>query len=211
MYKIYFNNKLIVLTHWALHSLMSQSTKNSVEVFYKGKTKLILSCLDKLEKNTELKALYLLADDVEALWSDFKSLFKWIEAAGGLVINDRQEMLLIFRRGHWDLPKGKLENNETILQGAEREVLEETGLSEVKTLHRVINTYHIYDTKKHRVLKKSYWYMMYAPHQKLIPQTEEDIEVAKWVKVSDFDISRYSPIYSNIEDVIRACLHIRTL
>ena len=33
--------------------------------------------------------------------------------AGGLVVNKKSEILLIFRKNMWDLPKGKIENNES--------------------------------------------------------------------------------------------------
>lgn len=47
------------------------------------------------------------------------------------VVNDiptRFYLLLLYRRGYWDLPKGKLEAGETNLQAAKRELKEETGL-----------------------------------------------------------------------------------
>ena len=54
-----------------------------------------------------------------------------IEAAGGLVFNEKNELLMIFRRGFWDLPKGKVDEGETLEQCAVREVQEETGLQNI--------------------------------------------------------------------------------
>ena len=56
-----------------------------------------------------------------------------IRAAGGLLIRsgkefDATEMLLIFRNSVWDLPKGKLEEGESVPECAVREVSEEIGL-----------------------------------------------------------------------------------
>jgi ADP-ribose pyrophosphatase YjhB (NUDIX family) len=52
---------------------------------------------------------------------------KIVMAAGGLVENEHGEILLIYRKKHWDLPKGKLDAGETLEECAVREVEEETG------------------------------------------------------------------------------------
>ena len=53
---------------------------------------------------------------------------KGIVAAGGIVKNEEGKTLIIFRRGFWDLPKGKVEKGEKIINAAQREVEEETGV-----------------------------------------------------------------------------------
>lgn len=48
-----------------------------------------------------------------------------------LMVDDQIQriyLILHYPRGHWDLPKGKLEKDETNMQAAIREVKEETGL-----------------------------------------------------------------------------------
>ena len=69
---------------------------------------------------------------------------KVITAAGGLVLNPNTEILMIFRRGHWDLPKGKLDEGETIVSCAVREVQEETGLSDIHVDQFLLMTKHTY-------------------------------------------------------------------
>ncbi|WP_207632931.1 NUDIX hydrolase [Foetidibacter luteolus] len=106
-----------------------------------------------------------------------------IIAAGGLVLNDKEELLLMFRRGKWDLPKGKLDEGESIEECAIREVMEETGLVRVELVKPVGITYHDYFDKysKQDVTKESHWFEMRAPgEQQFIPQTEEDIEQIIW-------------------------------
>ena len=70
-----------------------------------------------------------------------------IIAGGGLVFNESDELLMIYRRGKWDLPKGKLDDGETINDCALREVKEETGLADVEILEAVGITYHDYFDK----------------------------------------------------------------
>jgi 8-oxo-dGTP pyrophosphatase MutT (NUDIX family) len=105
-----------------------------------------------------------------------------IEAAGGLVFNEKNELLMIFRRGFWDLPKGKVDEGETLEQCAVREVQEETGLHNIKLGAFLTTTYHTYPLKGQTILKPSHWYKMVNwGNETLIPQTEEDITAIKFV------------------------------
>lgn len=108
-----------------------------------------------------------------------------IIAAGGLVTNKKNELLFIFRRGKWDLPKGKLDEDENIEHCAIREVEEETGLKNIVLGFLIKITYHEYfDTwLQEEVVKETWWYSMkIEAEQQLIPQYEEDIENIIWVK-----------------------------
>ncbi|MBW0178324.1 NUDIX domain-containing protein [Sediminibacterium sp.] len=130
---------------------------------------------------------------------------KTIIAAGGLVYNEKDELLMIFRRGKWDLPKGKLDDGETIEDCAIREVMEETGLTTVIRGNLIGITYHQYFDQwlKEEVIKESHWYRMEAPgNQKLIPQTEEDIEIIKWVSEKELD-EYLENSYDNIVEIVR--------
>lgn len=114
----------------------------------------------------------------------FMEMTDLIIAGGGIVFNENGEVLLIHRRGKWDLPKGKIEIHECIADGARREVVEETGVK-IDTIRRPpITTYHAYKLKGKNCLKQTEWYLMKAkPGQtNLVPQTEEDIEKVEWVK-----------------------------
>ena len=107
-----------------------------------------------------------------------------IEAAGGLVLNERGNLLMIFRRGKWDLPKGKRDAGESIETCAVREVEEETGLAGVQLMKPVGETIHSYldPFTNLPTQKTTYWFMMYASSlQPLIPQTSEDITEIRWV------------------------------
>ena len=129
---------------------------------------------------------------------------KKIIAAGGLVFNDKNQLLMIFRRGKWDLPKGKLDEGENIEDCAVREVKEETGLTEVALKNFAGITYHEYFDKysNDNALKETHWYKMHAPaNQPLVPQTEEDIEIIEWVDAKHIP-EKLQNSYVNIVEII---------
>ena len=111
-----------------------------------------------------------------------------ITAAGGLVQNNEGAFLLIFRRGFWDLPKGKLDAGELIPECAIREVQEETGIQTLDLGPLICTTKHTYfDTWLNQdVEKHTHWYAMLSlANETLVPQTEEDIEKIEWVPVNE--------------------------
>lgn len=111
--------------------------------------------------------------------------FKTIEAAGGLIQNLKQEYLFIFRFGKWDLPKGKIDKYESVRSAAKRECREECGLKDLHILKKLKSTYHMYEQDKW-ILKKTHWFLMSsADNHKLVPQTEEGITKALWLKKSE--------------------------
>ena len=137
----------------------------------------------------------------------FVSCFTIVPAAGGVVKNERGEILFIFRRGKWDLPKGKIEirnskfeikeanseqrttSTEWLISEAIREVKEETGLKDIEIVQRLDPTYHIYHEKGNSILKETTWFEMLAfGTQKLVPQTEEEIIEVRWFKLEELDV-----------------------
>ena len=127
---------------------------------------------------------------------------KKIIAAGGLVFNDQNELLMIFRREKWDLPKGKLDDGETIEECAVREVIEETGLQHILLMEKLGITLHTYKEKGEEIEKESHWFRMTAPGQQaLVPQTEEDITTIEWVHKNDIS-TRLQNTYANITAII---------
>ena len=80
---------------------------------------------------------------------------KTIIAAGGLVFNEKNELLMIYRRGKWDLPKGKLDEGERIEDCAVREVMEETGINRINISNKIGETYHAYFEDEVILLKET--------------------------------------------------------
>jgi len=154
----------------------------------------------QLEK---VKAGVFFHPSLSELYEAFKKKFTLIMAGGGLVQNEKNEVLLIFRRGKWDLPKGKLDKGESIEDCAIREVQEETGLLNISLEGPLMTTYHTYHEGSRYILKESHWYGMKAMgDEKLIPQTEEDILEIKWVKPRDLK-QYYSESFPSVVDVLK--------
>lgn len=205
-YKIYINGKPVFLTTTqGMRELGIQADKTAHVAFYIGKKKAIKQYLDLLDKNKEVKTVVLYNDDLSLLWNDFKACFKVLEAGGGYVQNDKGELLVFYRRGSWDLPKGKIDPGETPEQAAVREVQEETGLVNLDLGVFLGHTYHTYELKGERILKITWWYRMQTSDSKLIPQTEEDIEEIAWVEPASW-LSGDVAVYPNIREVIETAL-----
>ena len=175
MYKVFVNRLSIVLT----------SDKNYLE---DSKTFLLSSItikeiVKKLKLNDEI---FLYHPNKKKLLKEFKKKLKTIVAAGVIVKNDENQILFIFRKGKWDLPKGKIEKNEKIDDGALREVVEETGVKKIKIDRFFDTTYHIIKTKKQFFLKETHWYKMKSNYKgKLRPQKSEGIRSVRWKKIKE--------------------------
>ncbi len=208
MYKIYINGRPLVFSTIPEGGFEPSGEMENLTTIYTGSPKSLLSYVDMLEKNPRFGQVTLYSPNVERLFSDFKTQFTVLEAAGGLVFNDQQEALFIYRRGSWDLPKGKIDPGESPQEAAVREVQEETGLQNVELGDFLQMTYHTYRDKKHgRVFKPTYWYRMKTSQQELVPQAEEDIEEARWMNIADFLAGDYE-VYGNIRLVLEGSLGV---
>lgn len=201
MYKVFINETPLILINTEGVLSEWQSNPNVLVTKYLGKKKFLHNYIDLLEKNSKYQKVVIFYDDLPQLWHDFMSLYRIIEAAGGVVFNEIQDVLVIYRLKFWDLPKGKIDKGETPEIAAVREIQEETGLNQVALGKHLVNTYHTYTHKDKRILKKTYWYKMDTSETKLTPQYSEDIEKAEWVNLKDF-LASQPKIYQNILDVL---------
>mgnify|MGYP003455781960 CR=1 FL=1 len=95
--------------------------------------------------------------------------------------NVEDELLMIYLRERWDLPKGHVEAGESDSEAALREVKEETGVDVVLLDNEPITeTWHAYDTYGRWELKRTEWWQMRAVGGALKPQADEGISVARW-------------------------------
>jgi len=173
MITVFINNKPIYLTD----SLANIDENN----FFKFDEIDLLGSINRLETN-EINDLYLFDDNIQLLFEKFTNSFRIIEAAGGIVKNSKGELLFIFRNGLWDLPKGKIEKNESIKEAALREVEEECGIKQLKLDKLIDKTYHMYKINNQYIFKISYWFLMHSDFQgELSPQLEEGITKVEWI------------------------------
>lgn len=135
-----------------------------------------------------------------------KQMTKPVIAAGGVIFvktkgNKETKVLLIYRNGFWDLPKGKLEKKESIPMCAVREVAEETGSEIPIIILGLGTTYHEYQEKKRLLGKTTYWYSMVFPRaQNLVPQESEGIEKMEW-----FELTKAEQLvgFDNLKEVLK--------
>lgn len=170
MYKVFVNDNPIILTDsndfsegFQVFNFQDINIEEWVEkLFLEENVGVILKC-ESLEKN----------------WQSFTSFFNVEIAAGGKVINKANDVLFIYRFGKWDLPKGKLENNEKMADCAIREVQEECGIQNLEILAALDTTYHIFKRDDTLILKITHWYLMKTAFKGILtPQVSEGIEIA---------------------------------
>lgn len=185
---IYFGEKPVYLTDDVNHVLEERKILKDKEdtVYMEGTSNFDLQSMPKEIEKPQYNLGIIFNTDLNLLRDCFFSQFQIVEAGGGLVKNEKDELLMIFRNGKWDLPKGKLDAGETIEACAVREVEEETGLQNVQAGKKTNVTYHSYVENGTRILKNTHWYEMSADSQfPFVPQEAEGITEIKWVAAED--------------------------
>ncbi|MDD2289316.1 MAG: NUDIX domain-containing protein [Bacteroidales bacterium] len=200
MYSIFFNNRRLQLCRPdSSLCLLPTVTVESLEN-HPSWEELIVS----FQCNTNLRHVVVPVDNPHTSFLDICKNFTIMPAAGGLVTNGQDALLMIYRYGTWDLPKGKQEKGEKLSDTALREVAEETGTMGLKLLgDQLATTFHCYHYKGNNVLKMTAWFPMTAsPETTLVPQTEEGIEKAEWVSRKDLE-ERLNMSYLSIKILVR--------
>ena len=194
MYKVFINEKKL--------SLCNSPQDIDKNLHFEGLHTLEIA-IDALE-NTSATEINVYGDDVEMIWKTFKSIFKIVEAAGGIVSNTEKKVLFIYRLSKWDLPKGRIEEGESIEDTAVREVAEETLISNINLEHFIATTYHVYRERNGvKVLKHVHWYKMsYDGNEIPVPQIEEGITDVQWLNEEEI----FSKVYPNTFKNIRLIL-----
>lgn len=204
MYKIFINEYPLVIT------------ANEQDFYDGGNFRIvddnpasIAAAVDTLERSDKIIGnfgLMVMTEDEEVTFRKFAKPYQRISAAGGLVYNEKGELLLILRQGKWDLPKGKVDKGETVEEAAVREVEEECGIDKLVLGEPVKKTYHTYFLDQQRVLKTTHWFKMTAvEYAAMSPQLEENITDLKWFDPKTLDIEALNT-YTSIRELLRESL-----
>ncbi|MBN2778359.1 MAG: NUDIX domain-containing protein [Bacteroidales bacterium] len=196
MIKIFYNKSSLILSEKPSDKPMTKINFSDKEAV-KNELKLFLDT----NNHTLLNIYGLSANEYHNFFTHY---FKFIIAAGGIVINSSNEILLIERLGYNDLPKGKTEENETTLESAVREVSEECGIN-INDLQNVAffdKTYHIYFLKNNFVIKETHWFTMsFRANYTLKPQTEENISKVFWANKNEIT-NLYKNMYPALVELL---------
>jgi hypothetical protein len=195
MYKVFYNQKPINFT-----TALGKNTKNTPLFFIKYAN---ANSITKALKDKTVTEVYLYHSNPDKFEKHFFRTFPFVEAAGGLVQHEDGRFLFIYRNNKWDLPKGKIEKNETLIKAAKREVSEETGVTDLEIKRPLPITYHIYNANGKFKVKKTYWYLMKSKFNgSLIPQFEENIKMAVWKGINEIP-KLMENAYENIKIVLK--------
>ena len=209
MIRIYVRNKPLFLVDQLNHQIEEYQRGPGTLFMDKLSKETVRTMLRQLDSDTVNAGIFL-HHDLKNLFDELTSQLTLIKAGGGLVYTKEQEILLIFRKGKWDLPKGKLEDGEVLEECAVREVQEETGIENVSIVAPLKTSYHTYFEGEKHILKESHWFLMETKGlTTLVPQTEEDIEKCEWVAINE--LSPYiENMHASIIDIVQegvAALH----
>ena len=194
MYKVFYNQKPILLT------TKLEKVSDDCPLFYAKYT--TVTSLLKALKSKQVSRLYLYHPKRDKLEKHFFKFFPKVEAAGGLVVHQDGRYLFIYRNNKWDLPKGKIEKKEVLIETAVREVIEETGVADLIITKPLPITYHLYKANGKLKLKLTHWFLMKTNYKgPLMPQIEENIQKAVWVEEQQIQ-ALFENAYENIKIVV---------
>ncbi|MFZ1331973.1 MAG: NUDIX domain-containing protein [Flavobacteriales bacterium] len=176
-YTVYIENKPLIISESPMETPITGVLHERI---YAAEE--LTTAVKTLVDHSDVLSAHLWSPDIEGVWEEFRSMYKFIVAAGGAVTDEDGRLLVIKRLGKWDLPKGKVEPDEAIEAAAIREVQEECGLKELKIIAPMPSTWHTYERKGKMFLKRTDWYLMRGSSKEVLtPQMDEDIEEVRWM------------------------------
>ena len=201
--KIFFNDKPLFLCNDVNGELQPYVHHDDTVFIDELNVHTVKSMIHEMQ-DASIHAGVFFHQDLEELKTMFFKKFTPVKAAGGFVLNENKEVLMMFRRGKWDLPKGKMDKKETFEECAIRETEEETGLKNITLISPLITTYHTYHEGTRYILKETKWFSMKVNgKQNLIPQAEEQITKLEWVGKNNLE-NYMQNAFPSVKDVLKA-------
>jgi 8-oxo-dGTP pyrophosphatase MutT (NUDIX family) len=201
--KIYFDDKPLFLCDDVDASLQPYVHHDDAVFIDELNLHTVKSMIHEMQESSVHAGIFF-NKDLEELKATFFKKFTIVKAGGGFILNENNDVLMMFRRGKWDLPKGKLDKKETIEECAIREIEEETGLKNIELISPLITTYHTYHEGTKFIMKETSWFRMNVTgDQKLVPQTSEQISKLEWVNKDDLEKYKKNS-FPSVTDVLNA-------
>ncbi len=203
--KIFFGEKPLFLCDAVDETILPYIQHDGALFIDELNSRTVKTMIQEMQQD-HVKAGVFYHTDLVGLKKLFWKKFTVILAGGGVVENEYEEILLIFRRGKWDLPKGKINPGESIEACALREVEEETGLQQAVLSQLLLITFHTYHEGARFILKESHWFKMNSVGvQSLQPQVSEEIYDLRWIRKKELE--HFIPlVYPSVADVIKQIL-----
>lgn len=196
MYKVFIDHKPIIIIH--------KNDLSTGNLQFESKNVGQISDLKELLSIAEIdNPLFLISEDSTSEFNRLFADYKYLEAAGGIV--EREGLYLVIKRmGFWDIPKGKIEKNESPEEACVREIMEECGIEGHSITAPLLNTFHTMKWEGRPALKKTYWYMLkYTGSEDGSPQEEEQITEVVWMNHEEL-LGIRSNTFGSINDVLDA-------
>lgn len=195
MYKVFINDRTLILTD----NLSDYKSGFDTLFIRYASEQAFFESIDLLNSSNVVKHLCIYSNDLSDLWKKFTSHYKIIKAAGGIVQKDGK-VLMILKNGFWDLPKGKIDNNESTEIAAIREVTEECGLKTLSVQKELPITYYLFTDKDALILKETKWFLMSSETDGPLKGDEkEGITEVKWMVKSEWEEASRKSYLSVIE------------
>lgn len=114
---------------------------------------------------------------------------KYVNCSGGIIINNKDEVVIVNQNyDSWSLPKGHIDEGETIMEAAIREIYEETGIKNPRLIKSLgsFGRYRIgLDGKDDKSEYKTIYLFLFSSSKKKLNPIDENNPIAKWVSYKE--------------------------
>jgi 8-oxo-dGTP pyrophosphatase MutT (NUDIX family) len=124
------------------------------------------------------------------------------KSAGAILFKKNGEieyLLLHYEEGHWDFPKGHIEENETDIEALKREIVEETSIKDVEIIKCFKENIHYFFRSEGGLVSKDVVFYLVKTKTKRVKLSHEHIGF-KWLS---FDESIDKLTFKNARNILK--------